>query len=88
MDEAGPETTDPSVRGVCIADLITRCIFAATSLFDTLECADRRALAGTGDIYAFLLIFYKLIADKRITMSRHPARPSLAQTAPRQSANS
>jgi hypothetical protein len=93
MAEADGETPDSSVRGVCISDLIPGRIFAVASLSTATESAHIRAVTGAADIYAFLLIFdklifNKLIVDKRITQSERRARPSLAQAAPRQSANS
>jgi hypothetical protein len=57
---------------------------AAASLDAAPECADGRTLTGAVDVHALSLIFSKLIVHKQ----RTPAQPSVAQTAPRQSANS
>jgi crotonobetainyl-CoA:carnitine CoA-transferase CaiB-like acyl-CoA transferase len=80
--ETDSETANPSVHGVSIADSITGRMIAAASLYLARGCADGRALAGVADADAFWLIF-----DKRITKSERPARTSLAQTAPWESAN-
>jgi hypothetical protein len=88
MANADPEIADPSVRGVCITEPLTGRTFAAASLYAATECAERRALTNTGDVYVFSLIFYKLIIHKGITKSDQPGRFSLMHTAPRQSANS
>jgi hypothetical protein len=70
---AASETADLSVCGVRIANLITGRIFTAASLCAAPEWADRRALIGAADVYAFSLIFYKLTAEKRTTNSERPA---------------
>jgi hypothetical protein len=63
MAEADSETTDLSLGGLRIADLVIGCIFAAASLYATPRCADGCALAAA-DIYAFLLIFWKSWASQ------------------------
>jgi hypothetical protein len=70
---ADSEIADLSLCGVRIANLITVRIFATASLYAAPEWADRRALIGAVDVYAFLLIFYRLIVEKRTTNSERPA---------------
>jgi hypothetical protein len=51
--EADSQTTDPSVCGVRISDLITERTFATVSPDAASECADGRTLTGTADVYTF-----------------------------------
>jgi hypothetical protein len=65
MADADSQTTDPSVRGVRISDLMTGGIFPATSLYAASECANGCALTRDVDAYAFLLIFWTSWAPRR-----------------------
>jgi hypothetical protein len=65
MTEADFQTANPSVRGVCISDLITGRIVAAASLSAVPECADGRTQTGAVDVYAFSRIFWKSWASYR-----------------------
>jgi hypothetical protein len=56
MAEADTETTDPSVCGVCPIDRITERIFAAASLYATLDSADGHTLTDTADADALSFI--------------------------------
>jgi hypothetical protein len=57
--ETETETADPSVRGVCTTDRITERIFAAASVYATLDSADGHALTDTADADALSFIFRK-----------------------------
>jgi hypothetical protein len=68
------ETTDLSVCGVRISDLVTGRHFAASSPYSTAECPDRCALTGAADVYVFMVFstsssFQYWISECALTLS-------------------